>query len=385
LTRIQQVIYLDQPESDARKLSIAVLHGFATQRRFGLVLSASTRRLARSVVEKTGRTGSHYIAGSAAQWRAMGVGATMAGVITGFTALFKYTLSAWIHAPMLLAAAHSLNYVVSFLLMQAFGFLLASKMPAATAAALVDAMEDPERDHLNSIKAISHTQFIVTVGNLVGALPASFLLDRIFLAVMKRPFLSPAQAEHGVRMLFPHTSGTIVFAIATGVFLWMSSLATGFTANYLAVHRMPEAIANSLRIRRRLGPRRAAALAHWAGHHAAGTIGFVVLGCLLGTMPILLGLFAIPLEVRHVTLATASLGYALDAKLIAGNLTWMETLTALSGVVLVGILNIFTSFALSFVLAVRARSIGTAQSRKFFGQVLREILARPLAFLLPGD
>jgi site-specific recombinase len=228
LGRIQQLINLEQSESDARKLSIIVVHGFASQRHIGTVLSASTRRLARSVVERTGRTGQHYIARDAAEWKVMGKGAVLAGVITSFTALFKYALAAVIHAPLLLAFAHSMNYVVSFLLMQAGGFLLASKMPSATAAALVDAMEDPEKDHMNSLQAISHTQFIVTIGNLVGAVPASILVDRIYRALFGHPFLTPDEAQHGVHMLFPHTSGTVLFAIVTGVFLWVSSLATGW-------------------------------------------------------------------------------------------------------------------------------------------------------------
>jgi len=383
LGRIQQVISLEQPGSDARKLSIVIVHGFASQRRIRTVLSASTRRLARSVVERTGRSGEHYIAGSLAQWKVMGLGAVAAGVITSFTALFKYTLSSAIHAPLLLAFAHSMNYVVSFLLMQAGGFLLASKMPAATAATLVDAMEDPRKDHMASLQAISDTQFIVTVSNLLGAIPVSILIDRIFNAVTGHPFLTAAEADHGVHMLFPHTSMTIIFAIVTGVLLWLSSLATGWTANYLALHRMATAISNSLRIRDRLGPKWAAVLANWVRHHAPGSIGFIVLGFLLGAVPIIFELFGIPLEVRHVTLAAASLGYALDGGHLYGQLHWHEMILALSGIAMVGFLNIFTSFALSFLLAVRARNIGEAQSRRFLREVGRELLANPLAFLLP--
>jgi site-specific recombinase len=383
LGRIQQVISLEQPGSDARKLSIVIVHGFASQRRIGTVLSASTRRLARSVVERTGRSGEHYIAGSLAQWKVMGLGAVAAGVITSFTALFKYTLSSAIHAPLLLAFAHSMNYVVSFLLMQAGGFLLASKMPAATAATLVDAMEDPRKDHMASLQAISDTQFIVTISNLLGAIPVSILIDRIFNAVTGHPFLTAAEADHGVHMLFPHTSMTIIFAIVTGVLLWLSSLATGWTANYLALHRMATAISNSLRIRDRLGPKWAAVLANWVRHHAPGSVGFIVLGFLLGAVPISFELFGIPLEVRHVTLAAASLGYALDGGHLYGHLHWHEMILALSGIAMVGLLNIFTSFALSFLLAVRARNIGEAQSRRFLREVGRELLANPLAFLLP--
>jgi site-specific recombinase len=383
LGRIQQVICLDQEGGDARKLCIVIVHGFATQRRIVTVLSASTRRLARSVVERTGRSGKHYIARDAAQWRVMGFGAVLAGVITVFTALFKYSLTKLIHAPLLLAFAHSRNYVVSFLLMQAGGFLLASKMPAATAAALVDAMEDPKKDRMASLQAISHTQFIVTISNLIGAVPVSIAVDRIFKAVTGHPSLSAAEAEHGVHMLFLHTSGTIVFAIFTGIFLWLSSLATGWTANYLALHKMATAISNSLRIRNRLGLKRAAMLANWVGHHAAGSIGYIVLGFLLGSMPIIFELFGIPLEVRHVTLAAASLGYALDARHLYGQLTHYEILSASLGIAMVGLLNIFTSFGLSFILAVRARNIADAQSHRFLREVGRELLANPVAFLLP--
>ncbi len=385
LGRMQQVITLERPDSDARKLAVAVVHGFASQRRIGSVMSASTRRVARSVVERTGRAGKHYIAQNTGQWRVMGLGAVLAGVITSFTALFKYSLAAVIHAPLLLAIAHSLNYVVSFLLMQAGGFLLASKMPAVTAATLVDAMEDPAKDHMASLQAISKTQFIVTISNLIGAVPASIAIDRIINAVRGHPFLPEPAAEHGIRMLFPLTSMTIPFAIITGVFLWLSSLATGWTANYLALHRMGSAISNSLRIRAKLGPTRAAKLADWVKHHAPGSVGYIVLGFLLGAVPIIFELFGIPLEVRHVTLAAASLGYALDASRIYGQLHLQDALLAFSGIALVGLLNIVTSFVLSFLLAVRARNIGEAESRRFLREVGRELLAHPFSFLLPGE
>jgi site-specific recombinase len=113
-------------------------------------------------------------------------------------------------------------------------------------------------------------------------------------------------------------------------------------------------------------------------------MGYIVLGFLLGAGPVIFELFGIPLEVRHVTLAAASLGYALDAGHVYGQLDWQDTILAFSGIAMVGLLNIFSSFALSFVLAVRARNIGEKQSRRFLSEVGREILANPLAFLLPG-
>ena len=385
LWRIQQILNLQRPESDSQKFAVTVVHGFAAQRRIQSVFSASTRRLARSVVEKTGRVGTHYIAGNMPQWRLMGWGAVMAGIITSFTAILKYSISAHIQAPLIVALGHSLNYVVSFLLMQAGGFLLASKMPAATAATLVDAMEDPDKDHMASLQAISQTQTLVTIGNLIGAILASIAMDRAWKALFGHPFLTLAEAEHGVHMLYPHQSLTIPFAIVTGVFLWLSSLATGWTANYVALSQLAPAISNSLRLRTKIGASRADKLAHWVNHHAPGSMGYIVLGFLLGAVPIVVALFGIPLEVRHVTLAMASLGYALDALWLNGTLHRQELLLSLLGILAVGVLNIFTSFALSFLLAVRARDIRKEKARRFAREVLRKLVLQPMSFLIPGD
>ena len=385
LWRIQLILNLQRPESDSQKFAVTVVHGFAAQRKIHSVFNASTHRLARSVVEKTGRVGMHYIAGNMSQWRVMGWGAIVAGIITGFTALVKYSISAHIQAPLIVALGHSLNYAVSFLLMQAGGFLLASKMPAATAATLVDAMEDPEKDHMASLQAISQTQTLVTIGNLIGATLASIAIDRMWNVLFHHSFLTLAEAEHGVHMLFPLQSMTIPFAIVTGIFLWLSSLATGWTANYVALSGLAPAISNSLRLRRKIGSSHADTLAHWVSHNAPGSIGYIVLGFLLGSAPIVVGLFGIPVEVRHVTLAMASLGYALDGLWLNGTLQAREAFLSLLGVLLVGVLNIFTSFALSFLLAVRARDIREEKARRFAREVLQKLVLHPLSFLLPGD
>ncbi len=385
LWRIQQLLSLQRGDSDARKFATTVVHGFAYQRKFSGLFTASFRRLARSVVEKTGRAGSHYIAKHSAQWRMMGAGAILAGVITSFTALFKYGIVKLVEPPLLVALLHSLNYAVSFLLMQAGGFLLASKMPAATAATLVDAMEDPSKDHMASIRAISQTQCIVTLGNLLGAVPVSIAIDRLWNYFLHHPYLTPAEAEHGVHMLIPHQSATIPYAIVTGILLWISSLATGWTANYIALNRMESAIQNSLRIRRRFTPHGAHRLAHWIKHHAPGAVGYIVLGFLLGSVPVIFTLFGIPLEVRHVTLSAASLGYAIDHLWLAGQLRRSDVLLSFSGVILIGILNIATSFFFSFLLAIRARNIQDAEARGFMREVVREFLSSPLSFMRPAQ
>ncbi len=386
LNRIEQILRLRRGDSGGRAFATAVVSGLAGQRSILTVWNASTRQLARSIVEKTGRVGHHYIAQNMREWMRMGRGALLAGIITVGTALGKYAISSVFHAPMLVALLHSLNYSISFLMMQAGGFLLASKMPAVTATTLVDAMDDLGQNHMEQLRGITRTQTIVTLGNLTGAIPAAFLVDRVWHLVFGEPFLTAAEAEHGIHMLFPLGSGTIPFAIATGILLWLSSLATGWALNWLALHRIPQNIANSLSLRRRIGAERAQHLSHWAAHSAAGSWGYVVLGFLLGAVPVVFNLFGIPLEVRHVTLSAASLGLALDSAWLRGELQWSAVAWSLSGVAVVGVLNIATSFAASFFVAMRARDLGEVQVRQFLRQVGKELWARPMAFFLtPGD
>ena len=98
----------------------------------------------------------------------------------------------------------------------------------------------------------------------------------------------------------------------------------------------------------------------------------------------LVSLFGVPLEVRHVTLQAASLGYALDALLFYGGLERREIVYSLLGILVIGVLNIATSFALSFLLAVRARNVGTEKARSFLREVGRELVTNPGSFVLPS-
>ena len=63
---------------------------------------------------------------------------------------------------------------------------------------------------------------------------------------------------------------------------------------------------------RKIGLKRSAHLAEWVKHKAPGSVGYIVLGFLLGTVRHPgSALCRIPIEVRDVTLSAASLGYAL--------------------------------------------------------------------------
>jgi len=389
LERMEMLLHVAAGQEDVRKFCGALVRGFTEERRLSDVVRSSINRLARHIVRYTGRSGEHYIATSRSEWRGMGWGALGGGAITAFTALFKYVFSSMPLAPMWIGIAHSLNYTVSFVLMQLLGWLLASKMPSMTAAALADAMEAENgmRSEVRLIAAISRSQVIVTFGNLFGAIPMAILIDLFIQWRTGQPFLSQEAALHGVESLHLLKSWTIPFAALTGCFLWLSSLAAGWMGNWIVLNRLPSAIAQSRRIRRMFGSFIAERLGRLVDRHLSGTVGYFSLGLLFGLLPFIGVFVGAPIEVRHITLASASLAFDVHSIAWHGHLPGV-LFWALLGLVATGFLNFNVSFALGLWLAMRARNLHP-QGRKMLVRALwNDMRHNPALFFWkeePGD
>jgi site-specific recombinase len=383
MDRMEALLRLSSGEEDGRAFAAMLVRGFAEERGLRNLVRNSVNRVAGQIVTHTGKSGEHYIAASRSEWWRMGYGAIGAGGITAFTALFKYVFVSMSLAPLWTGIAHSLNYTLSFVLMQFLGWMLASKMPSMTAAALCAALEkdDGMRSEVNVVTAITRTQTIVTAGNLLGAIPASVLIDLFIQWKVGNPFLTQEAALHGVASMHLWKSFTIPFAALTGCFLWLSSLAAGWTANWMALHRLPAALAQSRRLRGSLGAESAVEVARIVEHHLSGVVGYVCLGLLLGLLPFLSVFAGVPLEVRHITLASASLAYDVSALAWSGPLPWGEIFWALMGLAATGLLNFGVSFALGVWLAIRARNLDTTGRRRLISALGRELRRHPARFL----
>jgi site-specific recombinase len=315
----------------------------------------------------------------------MGYGAIGAGVITAFTALFKYIFSFQSWAPLWIGVAHSLNYAISFVLMQQLGWPLASKMPAMTASALANAMEQGSgmREEVRLIAAISRSQFIVTFGNIFGAVPMSLLIDFVIQWRTGHPFLSESVALHGMDSMRLLRSWTIPFAALTGCFLWISSLAAGWTGNWVVLNRLPTAIQQSERLARWFSPSTRAKIAAVFEEDLSGAAGYACLGLLFGLLPFLGAFAGAPIEVRHITLASASLTYDIRSLVWYGHLPF-DVFWALLGLVATGLLNFDVSFALGLWLAMRAKNLGLHGRRTLALALWAEMRRDPVAFFWKG-
>lgn len=387
LERIDLLLRVLSGEEDTRRFASMLVRAFAEERGLHSLLRNSMNRMARHIVTHTGKSGEHYIAATQSGWAKMGYGSIGAGAITAFTALFKYSLAAMPLAPLWIGVAHSLNYTVSFVAMQFLGWRLASKMPSMTAAALCDALEkeDGMQSEVQLVAAIARTQFIVTVGNLAGAIPLAVLIDLFIQWKTGAPFLSQEAARHGLESMNPVRSLTIPFAALTGCFLWFSSLVAGWTENWMALNRLPAAIAQSRGIRWTLGPEWSVKLGHLVEHNLSGVVGYLCLGLLLGLVPFVSVFAGVPVEVRHITLASASVAYDVASLAWSGPFPWAEIRWAAVGLLFTGLLNFSVSFALGLWLALRARNLSTVSRRKLVHTLWTELRHHPARFLWRHD
>jgi site-specific recombinase len=263
-------------------------------------------------------------------------------------------------APMIAGFAFAGNYTASFVIMQFAGFTLASKQPAMTAASLAGALEDrlPGRAMVDLVAGIARSQVMATLGNVLWTIPAAVLLGLIWWKLTGRPPLDPATAAHSLQGLHPLRSWTLPFAALTGVFLWMSSLAAGWAANWSAFRCLPQALAGHRRLIYWLGPDGAATAGRVVERHLGGVCGTIALGFLLGFMPMVFAFAGLPVEVRHVTLSAASLALCVAHGLATpGTMPWAGLAWGMAGIAGIGLLNFSVSFLLALRTAIDARDV----------------------------
>ncbi|SPP66681.1 hypothetical protein [Nitrospira lenta] len=366
---------------------IALVEASLQESSVGHLLKTNTRLLHRKIVDRSGVTGEHYIAQDRREYRQIWAAAAGGGVLTSFTAAIKMSIFTLGLAPFLAGLGYGVNYAVSFLLMQTFHLILATKQPAMTAATLATIMrEQPGTARLDEvvafIKRISYSQIAAAVSNVLVVSASAYLLDACWRAVTGSPILDLHTAEHVYETLSPVNSGTVIFAALTGATLWLSSLVGGWIENWAVYHNVPQSLAEHSWGVRVFGRERMALWGDRFSRNIAGWGTNVSLGMMLGMTPAVGMFFGFPLDVRHVTLSSGMLALA-SASLQA---EWYRDgwfLHATAGVAVMFVLNLGVSFLLSLYTALRAYDFPRRDVVELLGRLLREFVRDPLGFILP--
>lgn len=342
--------------------------------------------LARKVVERTGKTGEHYIANSRSEYRQLWRASLGGGLLTVLTAAIKMRITEAHLPPFPEGIAAGTNYAVSFIILQHLHLALATKQPSVTAATFAGIVRTTRgKARLERvaefISRITRSQLASAAGNLVAVMLGCVLFEFLWLRLFARPYLDVPSAEYVYKTLDPLASGTMIFAILTGVILWVSALAGGWFENFATYNRIPEAIAQHP-LARKFGTERMKKFAEFVDRNLSGWATCVVLGYLLGFTPAIGRFFGIPLDVRHVTLSTGTL--ALAAASFGRDWLYRGWFTyTVLGIAVTFVLNLSVSFSIAASVAMQAYGVSRREQLRVMRYTIGSFLRSPRRFLLP--
>ena len=393
LERMENMVQIMETPPGTKQTEL--VHGFFAQlitassqdRSLVHLVRSSTNLLHRKIVDRSGQAGEHYIAYNRKEYWHIWLAAAGGGLLTTITAAIKTVILQMKFAPFFEGLAYGLNYAVSFVLMQTYGLILATKQPAMTAATLASIMRGHKKgtERLDELvdftTRIVHSQVAAAASNVVVVAAGAYAFDGLWRLSTGHPFLDLETARHVYDTLRPLHGGTVIFAALTGVILWLSSLVGGWIDNWAVYHRVPQGIADSL-LAERVGRRRLQRIADYVARNIGGWGTNVSLGFMLGVTPALGHIFGIPLDVRHVTLSTGTLALSTAAL----GYDWFGEgmfLRALAGVGTMFVLNLGVSFFLSLFTAVRAYNLPWFEITELLRRLLRRFFRHPGDFILP--
>ena len=373
---------------------LAVIHtllsrleeGNLEDKRISSLLRENLNLLARKVVDRTGDTGEHYIANTRAEYNWMWRAAIGGGLLTVFTAAIKMRIVE-AHPPLFFEGfAAGTNYAISFILLQVFGLVLATKQPATTAAAFARIIRDNRGQERSTklaefVARITSTQLAAALGNVLAVSAGAVVFNWLYRILFTQAYLPRESAAHVYETLHPFSSGTAFYAIITGVILWLAALGGSWIENAAVYYHFTDAIAQHP-LGLRLSESATRKFARIVRHNMGGWATSIVLGYLLGFTPVAGAFFGIPLDVRHVTLSTGTLALA-AARFGTASLGDRWFLYASLGIAIVFVLNLSVSFLIALFVALRAYSIGWREQSRILGAIVREMVRAPKRFIVP--
>jgi site-specific recombinase len=387
--RIEQLLtcVLSTDPSRDMTLLLADLVRTANERRSVRALFARHYSLlARKVAERSAETGEHYITRDRAEYAQMLRKAVGGGAVIAGTTLMKFALGALTVSAFWAGFLAGVNYAGSFVLVHVLHWTVATKQPAMTAPAMADKLgnladDEAVESFVDEVAHLIRSQVAGIIGNLSAVIPIVLAVQWLSRAVFGSPVVGSSDAQHvleSVTLLGP----TAFFAAFTGVLLFASSLIAGWVENWFVWNRLDSAIAWNPNIVARLGAARAQRWALYWRQNISGYASNISLGFLLGLVPAVAAFFGLPVEVRHVTLATGQIAAAVGAQ------GWAVFQTSafwwcVASIPVIAVLNLGVSFWLAFKVALRSRGIRLADRSRIYRAIRRRVAVAPSSFIVP--
>ncbi len=340
-------------------------------------------RLAYQVTLITSSTGEHYISSSRKELGQMWWKAIKGAMVVAVLAFLKVVASKLSYPPMLQFFIFGSIYAAGFVVIHLIGGVLATKQPAMTASTIagelgnVDDTEESFAKVTATIVRLLRTQIAALLGNYIFAFPLAILLVFPFL-IAEHPLAGFDKAKILVADLHPFWSLSFMYAAIAGVCLFMAGLIAGLADNWFSYQRI------AYRLRHLIGGARGSTISRWIKANFGIIAGNVILGFMLGGMSSVGRIVGLPLDIRHVTFASAAFGIGWIHQ--PERMPWADFSVIAASIFVMGLVNLTVSFSLSLTVAMQSRKLKFSQGRKLVWSVTKHFLRRPQdLFFDPGE
>jgi site-specific recombinase len=273
------------------------------------------------------------------------------------------------------------------MLIHVLHFTVATKQPAMTASRIAAGLHSRDGRNLDldslsgMIVKVFRTQFVAVLGNLSIAFPVAYALAYAFYFASGHHFVTPDKAQHLLHDIDPFGSLALFHAAIAGVCLFLAGLISGYYDNKALYTRMAQRVARARWLTRVLGQARTVRFGDYLERSLGGLMGNFYFGILLGTIGTIGFLLGLPIDIRHITFSAANFAIALVG--LSNEVGWHVLLRSAFGVLAVGAINLWVSFALALFVALRSRGVRFRQGMPLLKSIASRFLKRPLEFFLP--
>lgn len=392
LERVEILLNMVMDDDDLRYQSIGlfmadITEAIYSERSVRALLATNSELLALQVTENASKTGEHYVSTDKQGFLAMYKSAAGAGAIIATMATLKVLMTRLTMAPLMQAFSYSMNYSLGFMLIHVLHFTVATKQPAMTAAALAATVQQRKGSKMAQIAELAalivniiRTQFVAILGNISIAIPVAALITLLWDFALHEPLMNHAKAAKTLHDLNPFTSLAIPHAAIAGVCLFLSGLLAGYFDNMAVYRKVGPRLKAHIRLSQLMGQERLYRFADYIERNLGALAGNFMFGIMLGSMGTIGFILGLPLDIRHIAFASANFIQGLiningpDIGLIV---------VSFLGVLLIGLTNLFVSFSLTIIVALRARRVRFEQWKPLAKLVMTHFLTRPSDFFWP--
>lgn len=371
-----------------KKLAIQLTKAELNSNSIRYFVSENTGLLANRIANQTSSKGGDYIGFTKQANNKLMVSAMGGGVVVIILVFIKHYIHR-LHLPLLPEGIlFGLNYGLGFVFMHFAHLTLATKQPAMTASYIAESIEQKglskdSRKELSMILAqIMRSQFISLIGNLIVVLPLSYLLALALIKFNWYHVFTKVEAGAYLEGNHPLLSGSLFFAVLTGVFLTLAGLITGYYDNKVIFSSIPKRIVQHPFLKKIIPLKLLERMASLVSKHLGAIAGNMSLGFFLGLAGNLGKFIGLPFDIRHVTISSGNFAISLAQ---GYGFTTIFTAIVFFGIILIGIINIISSFMFSFLIACRSRYLSSQETWLVLFSMLGYIIRNPGILLFRKD